>query len=103
MIINSHTLIHAEDAGNGYHGNCQHCGVPLVTNLGYCSWDKLKCIDREVENWNDIPNEIKSYANFRSLKWNRKKKVFIKSYSYDKYTIDQLNEIINKIKFKCAN
>lgn len=43
MVINEHTLVHAKDAGNGYHGICQHCGLPLVTDLGYCSWDDTIC------------------------------------------------------------
>jgi hypothetical protein len=59
MIVNSHTLVHAEDAGNGYHGYCQHCGVALETNMNWSSWTGVKCIDREVENYNDIPAEIR--------------------------------------------
>ncbi|MCK9544883.1 MAG: hypothetical protein M0R03_22950 [Novosphingobium sp.] len=38
-----HELEHAEDAGNGYHGRCKHCGIPLVTDLGYNSWAGVPC------------------------------------------------------------
>jgi len=30
-------------AGNGYHGNCSNCGLALVTDLGYCSWEDTTC------------------------------------------------------------
>lgn len=43
MIRSQHSLIHAKDAGNGYHGYCEHCGLPLATDLGYCSWDNTVC------------------------------------------------------------
>ena len=98
MIINEHLLIHADDAGNGYHGNCKHCGVALVTDLGYCSWDGVRCIDREVDSYNDIPDEIKRYANWHALKWNKDEKKYFKTYSTEEYTIDQLSTIIKKIK-----
>lgn len=29
--------------GNGYHGRCSNCGLPLVTDLGYNSWEGTKC------------------------------------------------------------
>lgn len=36
-------LVDTESAGNGYHGRCEHCGLPLVTDLGYNSWKDTKC------------------------------------------------------------
>ena len=98
MIINEHTLIHAEDAGNGYHGRCEHCGAPLVTDLGYCSWEGLKCIDREIELYSNIPKEIRSYAEWRGLKWDNKRKIFVKPYSDKEYTIDQLDIMVKEIR-----
>lgn len=100
MIINSHELNHAADAGNGYHGNCKHCGLPLVTDLGYVSWKGVECVDREITSYNDMPNEIKAYANFRGFKWNQDKVHFVKPYSDETYTIDQLDTIIKNIKQK---
>ena len=95
MVINEHTLIHAPDAGNGYHGNCKHCGVALVTDLGYCSWDNLKCIDREIESYPNIPKEIRNYAQWRGMKWDNKACKFSKP--YDRYyTIYELYIQINK-------
>ena len=46
-----HNLIHAADAGNGYHGRCEYCDMPLVTDLGYNSWANTICkpIGREKE------------------------------------------------------
>lgn len=95
MKINRHTLIHANDAGNGYHGWCAHCEVALVTDLGYCSWDNQKCIDRDIESVNDMPEDAQSYINFNSMKYDTHKKVFTKAYSEDEYTAD---EIIKKVK-----
>ena len=98
MIINSHDLVYASDAGNGFHGRCSHCGVPLVTDLGYCSWEGVKCIDREVVNYIDIPAEIIKYANFFGLHWDRINKTFNKSYSEETFTIDDINDKIQKLK-----
>lgn len=94
MKINDHELVNAPDAGNGYHGRCKHCGVALETDLGYCSWDNLKCVDREIVNWLDIPEEIKAYANFRGLNWDKVRKIYVKPYRGDEYTLDQLNIVI---------
>ena len=60
MIVNSHTLI-------GYHGCCKYCNKPLITDLGYCSWDDITCIDREITDYCDIPDNIKSLASFKGL------------------------------------
>ena len=36
-------LVDTENGGNGYHGRCKNCALPLVTDLGYCSWTDTKC------------------------------------------------------------
>jgi len=99
MVINKHELVHTSDAGNGYHGYCQHCKAPLVTDLGYCSWDKLKCIDREA-NYNDLPSEVLSYVNFSGYKWQPDKKRFVRSTfanSIDHLTIEQMIKKVENI------
>ena len=105
MIIRSHDLVHAKDGGNGYHGRCAHCGVALVTDLGYCSWDGVECIDREVESFLDIPTEIISYSRFFGMHWDKPSKKFKKPYSEVEYTIDEINLIIqnheNKASITC--
>jgi hypothetical protein len=97
MIIRSHDLVHDKDGGNGYHGRCAHCRVPLVTDLGYCSWEGVECIDREIENYSDIPKEIISYSRFFGMHWDRSAKKFKKPYSEVEYTIDEINLILQKI------
>ena len=48
-------LVDKEMAGNGYHGRCENCGLPYVTDLGYCSWTDSKCfIDRSERVIKDI-------------------------------------------------
>ncbi len=107
MTKNEHELIHAEDSGNGYHGRCKHCSAPLVTDLGYCSWDGLKCVDREIIHENEMPQELRSFANFKGMIFNRDIKKFVKPYGTedDDLTIDQLNDMYINIKaFKiCQN
>lgn len=98
MIRNNHDLVHAKDGGNGYHGWCRHCGVSLETDLGWSSWDNLKCIDHEITCWIDIPNEIISYANFRNLNWDKDQKKFTRPYSEDTFTIDEIDNIIKELK-----
>ena len=94
LSINKHEIIHAKDAGNGYHGYCKHCNVPLVTDLGYCSWEGVKCIDREIVNSIDIPETIASYASFRGLIWNGAINKYVKPYSSEEFTLSQLQDII---------
>ena len=96
MIINSHDLVHSNQGGNGFHGHCAHCGVALVTDLGYCSWDGLKCVDREIVDTKDMPKDILSYAKFHSLIWNKNLKKFIKPFYSDEYTLEEINENIQK-------
>ncbi len=36
-------LVDIPMAGNGYHGRCENCGLSLVTDLGYNSWEGTKC------------------------------------------------------------
>lgn len=95
MTINEHTLIHAQDAGNGYHGRCEHCNAPLVTDLGYCSWDGLKCTDREIESTSDMPDDVLSYTRYNGMSWDFDKKKFVKSYADREYTLD---EVVERIK-----
>lgn len=97
MVINKHTLVHANDAGNGYHGRCEHCGVALVTDLGYCSWEGVKCVDREIDSSSDIPGKILSYANFNGYSWSYIEKLFIKPYG-DQLSIDEINERISMLE-----
>ena len=98
MKINKHgALIDKSMAGNGYHGRCEHCGLALVTDLGYSSWEGFICIDREVNNYSDIPKELRSYVQFHGLKWDRNTKVFVKPYSKLSYTIDELNKLVIKL------
>ena len=92
IIINEHNLIHANDGGNGYHGRCEHCGVALVTDLGYCSWDGLKCIDRVPKSPSDVPI-VSSYAQFMGYKWDSYVKLFIKATfnsELDQLTLDEM-------------
>ena len=98
MIINQHSeeLDVSDGAGNGYHGRCLYCGLALVTDLGYCSWDGSKCIDREVTKYNNIPKILLDYAKFKGLVFINQTFRFVKPYSNEEYTIDQLNELIPK-------
>lgn len=98
MIVNEHELVTTGTEGNGFHGVCKHCGVSLVTDLGYCSWDNLKCVDREIELYQDIPKDVRSYANWRSLRFDNKRKIFTKPFSEEEYTIDDLINIVTILK-----
>lgn len=42
-------IINREMAGNGYHGRCERCGMPLVTDLGYTSWKGTVCVVKPVD------------------------------------------------------
>jgi len=95
MKISEHTLVHAKDGGNGYHGRCQHCGISLETDLGWSSWDGVKCIEREITYDGDIPEEIRSYAAFRGYRWDNKKHLYVKAsfnQELNELTLDQMNE-----------
>ena len=95
--INSHDLI-GPGAGNGHHGHCKHCKLPLDTDLGYCSWDDTICIDREPKSVSDFPEEIRSYVNFNGLIFNADKQTFVKAYQKHSYNYAQLKKLISKIK-----
>ncbi len=98
MIINEHVL-GGQGAGNGHHGYCIHCGVPLVTDLGYYSWEGVKCVDRDrLKNLFDFPSIVKSYAEFNGLKYNADKNIFIKPYDGGEYSPQQIVDIIKEIK-----
>jgi hypothetical protein len=101
MTKNEHELVHAEDAGNGYHGRCKHCGLPLVTDLGYDSWAGVKCVDREITYDGDIPKEIKAYAEFRGYRWDNKIHVFVKpsfSEKLDHVTLNKMHEKVIELQ-----
>ena len=102
MIINEHDLIHSSDAGNGYHGNCEHCGLALVTDLGYTSWSNTKCIDREITKRRNIPKEILCYTDFKGYKWHPKRLVFFRAYDDEEFTLDEIKLKIDEIKLKNA-
>jgi hypothetical protein len=97
-IYTGHQLVHAEDAGNGYHGNCRWCGMVLETDLGYCSWDRFRCVEHEVEKPGDLPMRHISYIRYHGLKWNEETRKFSKPYSDREFTIDELDEYIRSIK-----
>ena len=84
-------------AGNGYHGRCAHCGLACETDLGYSSWAGTKCIDREITDEADMPDNIKSYARFFNLRWDRKRKIFVRPYSDRQHTLDELNEHVQSL------
>lgn len=42
-------LIDTEHARNGYHGRCEKCGLALVTDLGYMSWENTICEIKEKD------------------------------------------------------
>jgi hypothetical protein len=99
-MINSHDLVYAKDGGNGYHGRCLHCGVALVTDLGYCSWDNLKCVDRQIEHTSDMSEAVRSYANFRSYEWKHSIKKFTKpsfSEKLDEVSLDEMYLIVERL------
>lgn len=95
MTINEHTLVHAKDAGNGYHGWCKHCNVSCETDLGWCSWDGVKCIDRVIDRLEDFPETIRSFVNFNGLRFNGKTQIFVKPYG-GRYTVSQIEK---KVKY----
>lgn len=98
LKINKHSLDGSDASGNGHHGHCKHCGLPYVSDLGYDSWEGTKCVDRDrTINFDDFPDEMRSYANFNSLIFDQKRQLFIRPYGKN-YTYNQLVKIINKLK-----
>ena len=79
---------------------CIHCVLIYESDLGWSSADGVKCITRNIEysNTSEMPEEIKSYVNFRGLRWNKIDKIFFKSFSSDTFTINQILEIIKELK-----
>lgn len=91
LTINSHDLVHAEDAGNGYHGNCKHCGLAFVTDLGYCSWDDTTCVDRIITDESGMPEDVRSFASWRGYTWDYKKRKYVKAtFSHD---VDEMSPL----------
>lgn len=37
------TIVRTGNEGNGFHGYCSNCGLALVTDLGYNSWENTEC------------------------------------------------------------
>lgn len=100
MKIKTHgNLVNKEQGGNGYHGNCEHCGLALVTDLGYCSWDDTECIEHEIISESEVSNEVRNYTRFRGMRFTVKKNtgVYVNSYDRD-YSIEELEEHVQKIK-----
>lgn len=97
VTIIKHELIKTGTEGNGFHGVCKHCGASLESWLGYSGWSK-PCIKRPIDSYMDIPIEIRDYALFRGLIYNKDKNIFIKPYSNDRYTIQNLKRIIKQCK-----
>lgn len=96
MVINQHgSLINTSSSGGGYHGRCRYCNLALVTDLGYSSWDNTTCFDREIELDSDIPEIIKSYADFHNFRWDWKSKKYLRLFSNDEYSLDEIQEKIN--------
>jgi hypothetical protein len=52
-------------AGNGYHGRCSNCGLALVTDLGYNSWEGTRCIREEKV----VDNSIFSDSWYKDVKY----------------------------------
>ena len=98
MTINQHDLDGRTASGNGHHGHCSHCGVALVTDLGYDSWAGLKCKDRPVTRLQDFPDEIRSYVNFNSMHFDPINQTFAKPYDKGKkYTVKQIVNKVNEL------
>lgn len=85
--INEHHLVHADDAGGGYHGRCKYCDLALVTDLGYNSWEGTKCIDRKLTQPN---SEIMGYARFHGYTFSDGK--FCKQYSDEEVSYQEIKE-----------
>ena len=58
-------LIDTRMAGNGYHGRCENCGMALVTDLGYNSWDNTQCIRKEEI----VDNSEISFKWYKDIKY----------------------------------
>lgn len=102
LMVNEHSqhLVNTEQAGNGYHGNCAYCGMSYVTDLGYCSWSGTKCIERAPESVSDLPEDMRSYVKFSSMRMVIKngRPLFVKSYTDVELTLKQLHKKIKQLK-----
>lgn len=70
-------------------GRCVHCGE-TVSNA---SW--LNCVDRAI-GFEDFPEQLKSYAKFRGLKYKPEDGLFVQPYG-DTYTVAELYDTVNKL------
>lgn len=86
-FINKHELVHAKDAGGGYHGRCKHCDLALVTDLGYNSWEGIKCVDRKLTRPN---SKIMGYAIFHGYNFSDGK--FYKAYSNEEVSYQEMKD-----------
>lgn len=86
-------------AGNGHHGNCKHCGVALVTDLGYCSWDGLECIEREIPDpyIGLTQPEYDFLVNWRGFKYSKKTGRWNKPFESRTYTTLQMKRLFREI------
>lgn len=96
ILINKHVLVHASDAGNGYHGYCKYCQLPYTTDLRFNSWEGTKCIDREVKDEVDFPQGLRHYANFCGFSYKDGK--FYKCYTDEILTVNEMYNKFIKIK-----
>jgi len=76
---------------------CVHCGLIFESDLSWTSADRVNCIVRPIENESDFPAEIKSYATFRGLRWNKLTKTYNKSYASKSYTLEDIQNILNEL------
>lgn len=63
-----HELDGRTASGNGHHGHCKHCGLAMVTDLGYDSWAGVKCIDRPITQLQDFPPTTRARARSKILR-----------------------------------
>jgi len=99
------SIVDIEMAGNGYHGRCSNCGLALVTDLGYNSWEGTKCVKKATEDiygyrykWTKKPNYATKFSkeesreHFHSLLY----KQGWGKYNFQEKTLDELNIVLNE-------
>lgn len=90
-----HEWIHATHAyQNDY---CKHCGLIFDSDLGWTSADGVNCQPRqEPFDESDFSDQVRSYASFRSLRWDRKNQVYVQAYG-GTFTVDQIESMIAEV------
>lgn len=96
-LVNKHNVIRTGTEGNGFHGVCKYCGAALVTDLGYCSYDGLKCVDRLPTSVRDFPENIRSYIDFKGFRFNKEKQIFSRAYDNKRYTVNMIFKIVKNL------